>query len=229
MAEKNDRFRRLECSPVLGWFKKPVMKSSRFQVLEVAGHKVQVKINAAAQTKKINFKQCPRCGRRSEATSLYCISCDFAFIDAGQVEGSNLEKWEMRCRGCGRVVNRNQASCYYCGWRFKPPAEEPAPQDQGEICVTIDNYRYSSRDANLPLQVRELIARIRKEGYSQELIDNWIKERNERAEMTQILRKEYALSRADYLRQQISEHAWRLIGIAFFVLYLFWRYRLLRF
>lgn len=193
MNKKNNRFLRLECSPIIKVFKKPKESFDRFTLLEVDGHKIEIGVKRTSQV-RLKFIDCPKCKRRNPENSLYCLYCDFTFGE--KVEGAqdlNLEQWEIKCADCGRFFNRHQNSCIYCGWQVSPgesaaSAKENIPQSDStakkRIVLNIDGREYSSTDKYLPSYIKELMDRIEKEGYSEELVNNWMKDKNMREELS---------------------------------------------
>jgi len=81
---------------------------------------------------------------------------------------------QIICGHCGQYNEPGRDLCWAC---FKPLKAAPAPQsasDAGqEIDLVIDGSTYKSTDRDLPPDIGVLIDRIRKEGYSQELLVQW--------------------------------------------------------
>jgi len=219
VSKKPNRFSRLEFGPIIKIFKKQKGLSKRFLHLEVDGHKIKLEVSEAAVSSDIF---CPKCGHLNKKDSLYCNFCSHVFEqNAQKTEGKEtIESWQKKCPGCGTICNRNKKYCFRCGWRIAYWGEEDEnPAQIGgksvsarykkEIKLTIDGNVYSSNDAYVPAHIRELMDRVDKEGYSKELVENWVKERN----LKQELENE---SRRETLESDISEAqmrvVWRLIA-----------------
>lgn len=75
------------------------------------------------------------------------------------------------CAHCGHANEAERETCWAC---YKPVAAAPkqaaAPDD---ITIVLDGFTYRSSDKDLAPDVRELMDRIRKRGFSQELLLEW--------------------------------------------------------
>lgn len=231
MAPKR-RFQRLEHFSLLKVFRKPKVELRRFERLEVEGHKIKLKITAVPVEEYLN---CPSCHRNNPKDSLYCLYCSYVFETTVQVGDRQirLEPWEIKCPGCGRVNNRNTKHCLYCGWRIAPYEKtEMSPElesfkeerdllKQGEtITLDIDGKVYRSVDNVIPPDIRELMLQIKREGYSKEKVDAWVKRRNlesgvKREEVWRID------ERIAQLRQSVF---WRIIGVGIILLFYWFFY-----
>jgi RNA polymerase subunit RPABC4/transcription elongation factor Spt4 len=220
MKERANRFKRLEYFPLLRVFKKTKLELKRFEHLEINGHKIELKISEKI---KRGYITCPKCHRNNPTDSLYCLYCAHIFKEiAEEIPEAELRPYEIRCPGCGKINNRNQKYCLYCGWRIVPLEkgelvatspdilrEKEDLLKRGEvITLTIDGKTYHSTDRVIPLDVKELMIKIKKEGYSKEMIDEWIKNKN-------IEREEKQRNRYKDLQQRIrelrNEIIWRTI------------------
>jgi hypothetical protein len=81
------------------------------------------------------------------------------------------------CMHCGQANEAGREHCWAC---FKPPAppQDPAiakPAPDQEIAVVLNGTAYRSTDPNLPEDVRVLMEWIRREGYSEALLEKWQK------------------------------------------------------
>lgn len=222
MSKKPNRFSRLEFSPILKIFKKPKGTSKRFLHLEVDGHKIKVELT---NNKAPERMFCPKCGHANTVDSLYCSFCSYAFDQNAQKTSgeTNLKPWQKKCPGCGTICNRSQKYCLYCGWRIAYwTEEEQSPAEinvkrpsnssryKNEIKLTIDGTVYSSNDVYIPTDIRQLMDKIDKEGYSKEMVENWIKERNLQKEMENFSRQGNSDSDTSYLQWQL---AWKIVGV----------------
>lgn len=218
MSKKSNRFSRLEFGPVLKIFKKRKDSSKRFLLLEVDGHKIKFELSKNVTSEDIF---CPKCGHVNRKDSLYCNFCSHTFEQNAQktTDKVDLESWQKKCPGCGTICNRNQKYCLYCGWRityWTQEDESPAKiggkavssRYKNEIKLTIDGHLYSSNDIYVPAHIRELMDKIDKQGYSKELVENWVKERNLKQELENESRRESLEANTANLRMQV---VWRLI------------------
>lgn len=78
----------------------------------------------------------------------------------------------LLCPACGQANERARDLCWAC---YKPlSAASLAMPDSGqEVCVVLEGVSYRSSDPKLPDDVKELITRIRSQGYSTELLKDW--------------------------------------------------------
>jgi hypothetical protein len=80
----------------------------------------------------------------------------------------------LLCPHCGQANESERTHCWACFWALKPelqPANRPAPDQPIEL--VFNGVSYSSADPNLPDSIRVLMDRIRREGYSQKLMEDW--------------------------------------------------------
>ncbi|MCM8801181.1 MAG: zinc ribbon domain-containing protein [Candidatus Omnitrophica bacterium] len=227
---KKRRFQRLELSSLLSVFKRPKIELKRFEKLEVDGHKIEIKITE----EKRKYKACPKCQRNNPKDSLYCLYCNYIFEDiAEEVKGVELEPWQIKCPGCGKIRPRTEKYCLYCGWRISPLSEEEtkiSPEflrektgqrllSQGEVInLTIDGKTYRSTDKNIPPDIKELMLKIKEEGYSKEMIDEWVKKKNIEKE----LKRRDLEERIYELRWQVFWRALGFIGLILFLIFYIW-------
>jgi ribosomal protein L37E len=231
MSSKSKRFLRLEFSPIIKIFKKQRYSLVRFERLEIDGHKIKIKI---VKEEEKNHLECPVCGKRMpEPDSLYCFYCGWVSKkQAQETEVQDLQPWEKKCPGCGKICNRSQKNCLYCGWRLARWEEEyekpsknkkpsPAPSNK-IITVNIDGKEYCSNEQNLPLDIQELMLKIEKEGYSKEMVDEWVKKRNAEKQAHQTLNKEAAQGRINELTLNVIWRAIVVVGFLIFITFIIW-------
>lgn len=181
MDKPTKRFLKLECAPILKIFSKQKDACERFACLEIEGHAIEV---AIAKAPKSEYFDCPACGKRSKnRDASYCYYCGYMSDDAKQQSAATgLKPWQIRC-ACGNICNRNQERCLTCGAPIVVPGADAAPDEQAAkefrttrpIAVTIDGHLYCSTDKGLPENVKALMLKIDKEGYSKELVDEWVR------------------------------------------------------
>ncbi|MEW6620981.1 MAG: zinc ribbon domain-containing protein [bacterium] len=216
MNDNTSRFQKLEHGTITGVFKKAIQKLKRFERLEVNGHKIKIENEEIS-----NLIFCPKCQRNNPKDRLYCLYCGHVFEKiAEKTTADDLKPYQIRCPGCSRICVYTQTNCIYCGFNFRPEQEEKRrgrekePSSENKvITVNIDGKVYRSTDEIIPSDVKQLMGRIKNEGYSQELIDRWIREKKEaRLEKRRSLEK-----RVFELKQQI---VWRTIIAIGFILFL---------
>jgi hypothetical protein len=198
MSKKRGRFRKLEIAPLLKVFRKSSSELKRFEHLEVDGHKIKIEIHHKLEPDAKGFITCPQCSKRNPGNALYCLYCSFIFNQKAQEvpDSGTLEPYQIQCPNCRRIGVRSQHSCLYCGQVFTPLEQQEIPtgsdwQDNiGEnrkfnaaVTVTIDGVVYHSTDADIPADIRELMERIRREGYTKEMVDEWVKARRAEQEV----------------------------------------------
>lgn len=215
MKEKVNRFQRLEYFPLLSVFRKPTVELKRFERLEVDGHKIQLKITEAV---KKGYVVCPECHRNNPKESLYCIYCSHIFENIAKEEKEvEIKPWEIKCQGCSRIVARAQKFCLYCGFRLAPTEKEEVSTEistlsreenllrEGEVVtLNVDGNIYRSTDRCIPADVRELILKIKREGYSKEMVDAWITERDKQRELARQEKLQEIEHRQFILRLQLG-------------------------
>lgn len=224
MSRMKARFRKLELVSFLGAFKKQKAGSRRFERLEIDGHKIGIAIAQPPASAKQEIL-CPKCQFKNEGTRTYCSICGYVFEpDAAGADSLRLEPWQIKCPGCGKICAQTQKNCIYCGYRLAPLSSNPASSWQGpteesddilrqgeEITLNIDGKVFRSTDEVIPLHVKELMLQIKKRGYSKELVDEWVKNRNFEEELKRL----QADRKMSELRQTVI---WRTLQVAGLVL-----------
>lgn len=78
------------------------------------------------------------------------------------------------CLRCGRPNEKDRESCWACFAPLKAAASaKAAAAAPAEITIVLDGVTYRSGDPDLPSDVKVLIDRIRRNGYSPELLAQW--------------------------------------------------------
>ncbi len=80
------------------------------------------------------------------------------------------------CPFCGQANEKGRDLCWAC-YKHLVATTNATPADDQEVCVVLDGVSYRSNDPNLPPDIVDLIGRIRKKGYSPELLKQWQNER----------------------------------------------------
>ncbi|MBI5622952.1 MAG: hypothetical protein HY924_04150 [Elusimicrobia bacterium] len=90
------------------------------------------------------------------------------------------------CGHCGQVNEPERQTCWACykalgpqggSQARKPQGTKPQPGAGQEITLVIDGLTYSSTDPNLPPDIASLMGRIKTEGFSPGLLDEWREQR----------------------------------------------------
>lgn len=183
------RFERLENIPANNPLKENVNISKRFDRLEIAEKKIEVTI-----TDKIKWQEkapveitydiiCKNCGAQNPAGSSTCILCKHS-LRLQEDEPHRLGEGALkRCLACGATSLEDRLNCWVCGKEFLAgPQRNVALNSDNVITLNIDGKEYKSTDKSLPLEIRLLMERIRRQGYNKEIIEDWVKKRNLSAE-----------------------------------------------
>lgn len=74
------------------------------------------------------------------------------------------------CRHCGQQNELQRETCWAC---FKRLGEEAAKAAPAGFTLVLDGVTYRSDAPDLPDDIRELMSRIEKRGYSEKLLSEW--------------------------------------------------------
>jgi hypothetical protein len=80
----------------------------------------------------------------------------------------------LLCPHCGQTNEKGRTHCWACFFPLEAPAlaaNKPAPDQP--IALVLNGVNYVSTDPHLPPHIRRLMDRIRDEGYTPELIEDW--------------------------------------------------------
>jgi len=210
------RFERLENIPANNSPKENVNISKRFERLEISEKKIEVTI-----TDKIKWQEkapveitydiiCKNCGAQNSADSSTCILCRHSL----QLENNELPRPKegalKKCLACGATSLEDRLNCWVCGKEFLAGSQRnTALNSNNIITLNIDGVEYKSADKFLPLEIRLLMERIRREGYNKEMIEDWVKKRNR---STKVENKELS-KQAVTLRRELSARKLGLISM----------------
>lgn len=217
------RFEKLEHSPRDSLYRQGLLVSKRFERLEIGERKIELVITdrVAPEEKAPEHIPysiiCPFCGKENLCAAKACASCQRSLqtrlVDNFQKSARSIKK----C-ACGAMNQAERRDCWICGRDFSLAGDKNVAVDwQNEININIDGTTYKSSDKNLPLDVVSLMERIRKHGYSKELIDEWIKRRKEEEAMRrQGLEERIEETRSRLSRRQIET----IISVAASIIFL---------
>lgn len=175
------RFERLENIPNDLLIKKGMKVSRRFERLEVGEKKIEIAItDKISREEKAPLKVrssifCPYCGMENSAEALNCDFCKHNLKNELAENYQDKAGLLIECE-CGAKNQRGRPYCWICG-KYLGSGEPVKAQSDNVISLTIDGVEYRSDNENLPLDIKILMERIRKNGYSKQLVDEWLKER----------------------------------------------------
>lgn len=90
---------------------------------------------------------------------------------AGASAATPLEEGQRLCAHCGRANEPERDHCWAC---YKLLTRAPAPPAPGEaIKIVVNGVPYHSTDPHLPAEMRELMARVRREGLTPAALNRW--------------------------------------------------------
>lgn len=176
------RFERLENISKEILIKEGRKISKRFDHLEIGDKKIEIAItDRVAQEEKapLDIRHsiiCPYCGMESDANAENCSFCQHNLKTKLAADYQNKAGSLRECE-CGAVNRRDRAYCWICG-KYLGAQEVAKTDTENIITLNIDGGTYKSNDENLPFDIKILIERIRKNGYSKKLVDEWLKERD---------------------------------------------------
>lgn len=211
------RFEKLENTPADNFIKKNLLTSKRFECLEIGDKKIEVSITANVTRQEIvpseitpkitYFLFCPNCSHENNVDSLTCSSCNHSLREDTHEPVQRLKK----CI-CGTVNQKDRRTCWVCGRDFSVWGDKAAQRKSDNVIeLNIDGKIYKSTDSWLPPEILALMERIRREGYSAKLVDEWLKGRNQVVEEKQ----QATVSRLSAIRYGLT---WRIIAVVVLVL-----------
>lgn len=179
------RFEKLEgTKPYFGREAGNCLTTKRFERLEINERTFEFSLRDTVTTterqtegRKKFFIICPYCGRENDSNAPECSYCKQK-LQTDFVADYQSRAQQMISCACGAVNLKDRRFCWVCGKELAQAGASAGTNNV--ITLTIDGVTYSSADPHLPADVRELVNRIRQEGYSKELVDSWIREKNER-------------------------------------------------
>ncbi|HNS32203.1 MAG TPA: zinc ribbon domain-containing protein [bacterium] len=157
--EKDGRFSKIENESVIVGITKKEKQGDRFGRLEFGADNEEPQQPEAVGKK---YFPCFKCNRNNREGNLYCIYCGAIFPDVAEKTDSGLEPYEIKCPGCGKVGNKNQKRCIWCGYRFVWTDEDILREGE-PVEIEINGVKYKSTDRYLPGYIREAMVKMKKE------------------------------------------------------------------
>jgi hypothetical protein len=193
---------------------KELTTSKRFMKLEVNEKSIQftiedkVAVEETAPAGKTYFFLCPYCGGQNAADLEVCSYCKRQLKKQYVSDYTGQANLLKKCV-CGAVNLKERKNCWVCGRDFSLWGDEAVKESpENIITLNIDGTIYKSTDASLPPGIVALMEKIRREGYSEELVNEWMRGKNQEEE----LKKENIQTQISVFRWEIF---WRVAGIVF--------------
>ncbi|MFH0790701.1 MAG: zinc ribbon domain-containing protein [Candidatus Omnitrophota bacterium] len=207
------RFERLENTPKDTFFKEGVKISKRFERLEINERKIEISITdkiipAEQNTTTTGYLLiCPYCGAENNNNAQICSLCNHQLQTKFAKDYQELAQTLKRCT-CGAMNLNERKNCWICGRDlFLQDGREPEINADNVISLNIDGREYKSTDKEIPLDIRILMERIRREGYKKEVIDEWAQKKQAESEAKQ-------MSLEHRIGDVQSRYRYRLISLA---------------
>jgi ribosomal protein S14 len=220
------RFERLENTQVDNNIsgKKGLKTFKRFERLEINDKKIEFTItDEVAPEEKAPpaikyYVLCRHCGQENASDVKICGFCkrpiESDYIADYQGKTNILKK----CI-CGAVNLKERKNCWVCGRDFSLWGDsEVSERPENIITLNIDGKIYKSSDENLPPGIIALMEKIRREGYSEKIINDWMQEVNEEVD----LRQNDLPSRLSAVRFNLIS---RIIGLVIFLAFIAFQIR----
>lgn len=189
--------------------------SRRFERLEIGGNKIEVAITDRVTSSEeapqdiVYYILCPYCGKDNLANADFCLSC------GRQLNSEEITNYQaathllVKCKACGGMNLKERQNCWVCGIDLYTKKKKMyVPENSGNvISVNMDGKEYKSTDKDLPWDIRILMEKIRNEGYSKEVVDKWVQEKNIKTE----LRRDSTIHQINDIRSRMQFGTYRLI------------------
>ncbi len=190
--------------------------SKRFMKLEINDRKIEVVLEdkvsrqeSIPQGKEYYFL-CPYCGKQNNSNVEICAYCKRQLKNQYIPDYSGRANQLKKCH-CGAMNLKARKNCWVCGRDFSLWGDEEVKESPENILtLNIDGNIYKSTDTNLPSGIVALMEKIRREGYNEKIIQDWIGDKNE-----EIDRK---IDQSDDRLTQIRWGLfWRILGLIVFI------------
>ncbi len=219
------RFEKLENTPQDIFSKRGFKISKRFERLEINEKKIEISITDKIIPEEQNAAKndylliCPYCGAENNNNAQICSLCKHELQTKFAKDYQELAQTLKRC-ACGAMNLNERKNCWICGRDlFLQDGRQPEINADNIISLNIDGKEYKSTDENLPLDIRILMERIRREGYKKEVIDEWAQKRQAESELKkESLEHQIGDTQLRYRYRLISLAAGIIIFIVFLLL-----------
>ena len=222
------RFQRLENTTlnndlITGADLKP---SKRFMRLELSDKKIEfvledkVSLEESVPQGKEFYFLCPYCGNENNFNVEVCGYCKHLLKNQYIPDYSGKAATILKKCHCGAMNLKERKNCWVCGRDFSIWGDEEVKEKPENIIIlNIDGKVYKSTDKELPPGIVELMQKIRREGYSENIVQEWMQEKNEDVELQQ---KKLG-SRLSEIRWGLF---WRIFGLIGFIIFIIFYLRL---
>lgn len=218
------RFQKLENFPKDSLKQEETKRSRRFDCLEIGEKKIEFTItdritqSEQAPAGMVYYILCPYCGKDNASDAPVCKYCHHNLQTKFSAAYQEKARLLIKCDSCGAMSLKERSDCWACGKNFFQKSAQPNAEDKNVITLNIDGKEYSSTDKNLPLEIRVLMERVRRQGYSKELIEKWLEGKN----------KKNAERNTD-IQTRLSEITngliWRIAGVVLILIYIMFQSR----
>lgn len=220
------RFEKLENSGVDNYIstKDGLKTYKRFERLEINDNKIEFSITdkVAPEEKAPSavkyYVLCQYCGQENAADEEVCSYCKRPKKNDYIADYQDKAHIVKRCL-CGAVNLKERKNCWVCGRDFSLWGDtEVTERPENIITLNINGKIYKSTDKNLPPGIVALMEKIRRQGYSEKLINEWMQEENE-----EIDKKQNGLE--SHLSEIRFGLIWRIIALSAFLIFIFFQLR----
>jgi hypothetical protein len=203
-----------------------LQKSTRFAKLEVSDKKIEFTIeDKVAKEETVGqgkeyFFFCPYCGGQNSSSLDVCSYCKRQLKNQYIADYSGNVNQLKKCV-CGAVNLKERKNCWVCGRDFSLWGDDAVKESpENIITLNIDGAVYKSTDQNLPPGIVALMEKIRREGYSEELVNKWVQDKNDEID----LRRNETETRISDLRWDVIWRAIVIISVIALVFFHGWCY-----
>lgn len=198
--------------------------SKRFDRLEIGDKKIEVaitdKIIQEEQSSReiVYYLLCPYCGNENVSDAKSCVSCSHDLQTKLPENYQRITPLLKKCSICKAMNLKERANCWVCGREFfVNRSQEPNLIADNVITLNIDGKEYKSTDIDLPLDVSVLMKKIRRQGYKKEMVEEWVKKRNEELELQDGIKQR----RLTEIRYGLF---WRILGAVAIIVFVVFRF-----
>lgn len=221
------RFEKLEKPSALKSVPAEIKISKRFERLEVGNKRIDIVITDKIVEREASvsggiqyYVICPYCGAENTSDKDSCDLCRRSLKTELSREYQTKKRLLLKCTACATMNESERRHCWVCGKELSHPGQDLKVDTSNVIVLNMDGKEYKSTDENLPLDIKILIEKIRREGYSKELMDQWLKERHKEAEIKRDAMSDYI---GDLRSQYFQRRNSLIIAAIVFALFIIFR------